>query len=146
MSVLLSIALAVGVGVSARSAGARPDAATTTLRIVFPEGFSARQMIDRVAEVRRIAIRRRHVTPRLTGKAYAAAVATTPAPRAFRRYLKRRSVEGFLFPSLYEFTPTTPASRLVANQIAASEKTGGRTSAPAPGAGTSFVRGREFGV
>jgi peptidoglycan lytic transglycosylase G len=119
--VLLALALAAGLGASARSAAAPRAATATTLRIVFPEGFSARQMIDRVAEVRRIAIRKRHVTPRLTGRAYAEAVAATRAPRAFRKYLKRRSIEGFLFPSLYEFSPTTPASRLVANQVAAFE-------------------------
>ena len=119
---MLALALAVGVGASARSAGARPAQTTITLRIIFPEGFSARQMIDRVAEVRRIAIRKRHVTPGLTGKAYAAALRATPAPRAFRRYLNRRSVEGFLFPALYEFGPRTPASRLVANQVAAFER------------------------
>jgi UPF0755 protein len=119
--VVLAVALAVGVGTSARPAGARPAQTTTTLAIIFEEGFSARQMIDRVATVRRIAIRKRHVTPRLTGKAYAAALRATRAPRAFRRYLKRRSLEGFLFPALYEFTPTTPASRLIANQIAAFE-------------------------
>lgn len=95
--------------------------APVTLRIVFPEGFSARQMTDRVAEVRKIAIRKRGVTPRLTGAAYAGALARTPAPRAFRPHLKRRSLEGFLFPSLYEFTPSTPASELVANQVAAFE-------------------------
>jgi UPF0755 protein len=121
LNVLLALALAAGLAASAPSAGARP-AATTTLRIIFPEGFSVRQMVDRVAEVRRIAIRKRHVTPRLTGKTYAEAAAATRAPPAFRRYLKRRSVEGFLFPALYEFTPTTPASRLVANQIAAFER------------------------
>jgi len=44
--------------------------APVTLRIVFPEGFSVRQMADRVAEVRKIAIRKRGVTPRLTGERY----------------------------------------------------------------------------
>ncbi len=93
-----------------------------TLRIVFPEGFSARQMTDRVAEVRRIAIRKRGVTPRLSGGSYRAALAGTPAPSAFRRYLKRRSIEGFLFPSLYEFTASTTASELIANQVSAFEQ------------------------
>ena len=94
-----------------------------TLRIVFPEGFSARQMTDRVAEVRRIAIRKRGVTPRLSGDGYRAGVARASAPAAFRPHLKRRSVEGFLFPSLYEFTQFTTASELIANQIAAFERT-----------------------
>lgn len=75
-------------------------------------------MADRVSEVRRIAIRKRKVTPRLTGVAYKAATARARAPQPFRRYLKRRSVEGFLFPSLYEFTKDTPASELVAEQLA----------------------------
>jgi peptidoglycan lytic transglycosylase G len=101
---------------------ARAATAPTTLRIVFPEGFSVRQMADRVSEVRKIAIRKRHVTPRLTGVAYKAAAARARAPSAFRPYLKRRSVEGFLFPSLYEFTRETRASELIAQQVAAFEQ------------------------
>ena len=100
------------------SAGTAP----VTLRIVFPEGFSARQMADRVSEVRKIAIRKRHVTPRLTGVAYKAATARALAPREFRPYLKRRSIEGFLFPSLYEFTKATRAVELVERQIAVFEE------------------------
>lgn len=91
--------------------------APVTLRIVFPEGFSVRQMADRVSEVRKIAIHKRHVTPRLSGPAYTAAAARARAPRAFRPFLKRRSVEGFLFPALYEFTRATTATELVANQL-----------------------------
>ena len=90
-----------------------------TLRIVFPEGFSVRQMADRVSEVRKIAIRKRGVTPRLTGVAYRDAAAAKPAPREFRRYLRRRSIEGFLFPALYEFTQHTPADALVQQQVEA---------------------------
>jgi UPF0755 protein len=91
--------------------------APATLRIVFPEGFSVRQMADRVSEVRKIAIRKRGVTPRLTGVAYTRAAARTLPPAAFRRYLKRRSVEGFLFPSLYEFTKDTTAAELIDDQL-----------------------------
>jgi UPF0755 protein len=109
----LSAALALAAPVEAR--------APVTLRIVFPEGFSVRQMVDRVSEVRKIAIRKRGVTPRLTGGAYRAAAAHAQAPRAFRPFLKRRSVEGFLFPSLYEFTQFSRAPELVANQLAAFE-------------------------
>jgi uncharacterized YceG family protein len=92
------------------------------MRIVFPEGFSARQMADRVSEVRKIAIRKRHVTPRLNGVAYRAAAGRARAPSAFRPYLKRRSVEGFLFPSLYEFTKETRAPELIAQQLATFEQ------------------------
>jgi UPF0755 protein len=112
----------VGVALALAALDARAATAPTTLRIVFPEGFSVRQMADRVSEVRKIAIRKRHVTPRLTGVAYKAAAARARAPSAFRPYLKRRSVEGFLFPSLYEFTRETRASELIAQQVAAFEQ------------------------
>jgi UPF0755 protein len=114
----LLIALLAALVPAATASPAEP----VTLRIVFPEGFSVRQMVDRVAEVRRIAIRKRHVTPRLTGAAYATAAARTLPPRAFRPYLTRRSVEGFLFPALYEFTPATRATDLIAMQLAAFER------------------------
>jgi UPF0755 protein len=116
----LLLATLVVLALGASQAGAQPQ---TTLRIVFPEGFSARQMTDRVAEVRRIAIRKRGVTPRLSGDAYKAALAGTRAPDAFRPFLERRSLEGFLFPSLYEFTPSTPAADLIAAQLSAFERT-----------------------
>src|ERR671911_2957533 len=47
------------------------------------------------------------------------AAARTRPPREFRPSLRLRSVEGFLFPSLYEFTQHTRATDLVANQISA---------------------------
>ena len=53
----------------AQSAGAAPE---PVLRIVFPEGYSVRQMADQAAHVRRIAIAKRGVTPRLSGRSYAA--------------------------------------------------------------------------
>lgn len=96
--------------------------APITLRIVFPEGFSVRQMADRVSEVRKIAIRKRNVTPKLTGPAYKAAAARARAPVAFRRHLRRRSIEGFLFPALYEFTKETTADELIEKQLVAFEE------------------------
>jgi UPF0755 protein len=116
------VALLAAAALAASTLQAGAATAPVTLRIIFPEGFSARQMADRVSEVRKIAIRKRHVTPRLTGVSYKAATARAGAPIAFRRYLKRRSVEGFLFPSLYEFTQFTGASELVERQIAAFEE------------------------
>jgi UPF0755 protein len=115
VALLAAAVLAVG------AFDATASTAPVTLRIVFPEGFSARQMADRVSEVRKIAIRKRGVTPRLTGVAYRTAAARTSAPRAFRPYLRRRSIEGFLFPSLYEFSQATTASELIAKQLAAFE-------------------------
>ena len=78
-----------------------------------------RDMTNRVAKVRPIAIRKRHITPALTAKAYAAAVAHARPPRAFRRYMGKRSLEGFLFPSLYVFGPSTQAAQLVSLQLQA---------------------------
>ena len=102
----------------ASTSAAAADSSPVVLRVVFPEGWSARQMADRVAEVRRIAIDRRHVTPRLTGAAYAAAVRKARPPAAFRAEAGTR-VEGFLFPALYQFEEQTSAETLVANQLAA---------------------------
>jgi peptidoglycan lytic transglycosylase G len=86
------------------------------LRIVFPEGFTRKDMVARVGEVRQIARQKRKVTPRLTANAYAKASQAAKPPRAFRREAK--GIEGFLFPATYEFTPKTTAKKLVADQLA----------------------------
>jgi uncharacterized YceG family protein len=99
---------------SASALAATPKPAL--LGVLFPEGYSARQMVDRVAAVRRIAIKK-HVTPKLTAKAYAAAVAKAQPPVAFRRYMTTRKVEGFLFPSLYKFGPADAAAKIVQLQL-----------------------------
>jgi cell division protein YceG involved in septum cleavage len=110
--VLFSLALVAGA-----AAGSAQEPRPVMLRIIFPEGFTAGQMADRVSVVRHIAIDRRGVTPRLTGVAYTAAVKRTPPPRTFAPDMKRRSLEGFLFPATYGFTPETTAATLVANQV-----------------------------
>ena len=67
------------------------------------KGTAELWMADTVSAVRQIAIRKRHVTPVLPGRAYAAAAAGTPRPTGFPR---GRSIEGFLFPSTYFFGPS----------------------------------------
>jgi UPF0755 protein len=111
---VLSLVLVAG-------AAARPvqEPQPVTLEIIFQEGFTVSQMVDRVSAVRRIAIEKRNVTPRLTGVQYAAAARAARPPSALARLVKRRSIEGFLFPATYEFTPETTAPTLVANQLAA---------------------------
>ena len=65
---------------------AAPPPPTTTapppkpLRIVFPEGFTIDQMAQRITAVDRIAVRRRHVRPRLSA-ARRRSTAVVPAPR-----------------------------------------------------------------
>ena len=104
------------------------DAATTTappvanLRIIFPEGLNVREMGDRVAAVREIAIAKRGVTPRLTRAQYLAAVKHARPPKVFLPDWKRGSLEGFLFPARYEFTQYTNGSELVSDQLAAFRK------------------------
>jgi UPF0755 protein len=110
---LASAAATLVVGVSSA-----PAAAPVTLRVSFPEGFTVRRMVDRVAEVRTIAIRKRHVRPVLSGAGYRAAAAATAPPRAFAKDNRRRSLEGFLFPSVYSFGPSTTAGQLIRAQLA----------------------------
>jgi UPF0755 protein len=101
-----------------------PPAETTppplaVLRIIFPEGFTRREMADRVAAVRQIAIEKRGVTPRLTRTGYLEASGSSVPPREFRRDWKLSSIEGFLFPATYEFTKLTSSGRLVRDQLSA---------------------------
>src|SRR3954447_3504763 len=91
-------------------AAAAAPAADVRLKIIFPEGWSVRQMADRVSEVRLIAIKKRHVTPLLTGPAYARAAATTTRPAGFPRGPK---IEGFLFPSAYIFGPSSTPNDVI---------------------------------
>jgi peptidoglycan lytic transglycosylase G len=99
-----------------------PPAETTppplaVLRIIFPEGFTRREMADRVAAVRQIAIDKRGVTPRLTRTGYLQASGSAVPPPEFRKDWKLSSIEGFLFPATYEFTKLTSSARLVRDQL-----------------------------
>jgi UPF0755 protein len=113
-----------GVAAAAAAAFLVPAAAAQEpiMHVVFPEGQSVRQMTDRVSAVRRIAIRKRHVTPVLTAAAYARAARRASPPPAFRAADGRHSIEGFLFPATYPFEATTPAGNLVRQQLAAFEE------------------------
>ena len=126
VGVVASGAFAVTAWVASGEDEATPPPPTNTgppplkrLRIIFPEGFTVRDMADRVAAVREIAIDKRGVTPRLTKAAYLRAVGEALAPSRFRKDAKRGSLEGFLFPALYEFTQLTSARELVADQLRA---------------------------
>jgi len=89
------------------------------LRIIFPEGFTRREMAERVGAVREIAIRKRGVTPRLTAGGYTRASGRVMPPAEFRKdWSRTRSSEGFLFPATYEFTKLTTSEQLVRDQLA----------------------------
>jgi UPF0755 protein len=93
------------------------------LRIIFPEGFTRREMADRVTAVREIAIGKRGVTPRLTKTGYLEASGAATPPAEFRKDWRLSSIEGFLFPATYEFTKLTSSGRLVAEQLRAFRRT-----------------------
>ena len=89
------------------------------LRIVFPEGFTRKQMAARITAVDRIARQKRHVRPRLNAKAYLAATRRSALPGKFARDHKARNLEGFLFPATYEFLGKTTTKQLVNKQLTA---------------------------
>ena len=125
---VLVVLVAVGAfAATAWIAGGGDDApaVTTTappplarLTIIFPEGFTIREMADRVAAVRgdRDPQARRH-TAADAGGISAGGRPRPVAPPRFRKDMTRDSLEGFLFPASYEFTQRTTARELVADQL-----------------------------
>jgi UPF0755 protein len=85
--------------------------------VVFPEGFTRKEMADRVAVVAKIAERKRHQRPKLSKAAYLSATGKPVAPSCFHN--KVTTLEGFLFPATYEFFPATTAAQLAKDQLAA---------------------------
>jgi uncharacterized YceG family protein len=83
--------------------------------VVFPEGFTRREMADRVAAVDKIAERKRHVRARLSKTAYLAATRRPTLPECFHTKVQR--IEGFLFPATYEFFPETTSGQLAQDQL-----------------------------
>lgn len=93
--------------------------ALARLRVIFPEGFTVREMADRVDAVRAIAIEQRRVTPRLTKAGYLQATESAVPPAEFGRAARGKPIEGFLFPATYEFSQYTSSARLVREQVRA---------------------------
>ena len=89
------------------------------LKIIFPEGFTRREMGQRVSAVKRIAAEKRKKQTRISGPAYLKLTARSPLPGQFARDGKSRHLEGFLFPATYEFLPKTTTKQLVNKQLAA---------------------------
>ena len=82
--------------------------------IVFPEGFTRRDMADRVAAVAKIAHRKRHVHARIAKRTYLAVTRRPRVPPCFRG--KVSTIEGFLFPATSFFKQTT-SSQLMNEQL-----------------------------
>src|SRR3954468_13196717 len=83
--------------------------------VIFPEGFTRKQMAARVGAVARIAAHKSKRRPKLSKPSYAAATATPRVPSCFRA--KPRRIEGFLFPATYEFFQQTSSRQLVQDQL-----------------------------
>jgi UPF0755 protein len=124
-----TIAWAVGVGFGGResTAGGSSTGLVDTappkeiLRIVFPEGFTRKEMAHRVAAVNEIAKVERGIVPSLQPKAYlAASDQTRNLPAGFKN-VDPPNLEGFLFPATYDFTEDTTSKQLVADQLDAFE-------------------------
>jgi UPF0755 protein len=85
------------------------------LRIIFPEGFTRRDMAARITAVNGIARQKRHVRPRLSERAYLKLTSGKVRVPGFGH--TRRPYEGFLFPATYDFFKNTPTKRLVRDQL-----------------------------
>jgi UPF0755 protein len=118
-----AVDLGVGGG-SAAEAGSSTGHVDTTppkpiLRIVFPEGFTRKEMAARIAAVNEIAEKERGISPSLRPKAYlVAAEDTRNVPADFKKD-DPPNLEGFLFPATYDFTEDTTSRQLVDDQLEA---------------------------
>jgi peptidoglycan lytic transglycosylase G len=86
-------------------------------RIVFPEGFSRKQMAVRVHDVAKIAQRKGHKPVRLSAASYL--LATHRASIPCFRPRPQKNLEGFLFPATYDFVRSTTSLQLVHDQLQA---------------------------
>jgi UPF0755 protein len=114
----LAVVLVAGCGGSAKPKPTVPSG-PKVLHIVFPEGFTRREMAERIDAVRKIARQKRHVTPRITASGYLAATASSRYPGLYAGDGKSRPMEGFLFPAKYAFFSNETSRHFVARQLAA---------------------------
>jgi UPF0755 protein len=92
-----------------------------TLRVVFPEGFTRRQMAERIAAVNKIAREERDLTTELRAPEYLELTENFPLPQQFAD-ARGKPLEGFLFPATYDFTPETTTRELVERQLETFER------------------------
>jgi UPF0755 protein len=128
LGALVLVGLAWGIRSIAESAGLGKDEAAVqtmptatapagpTLKIVFPEGFTRKEMASRIAAVNEIALEKRDVKTRLSPKAYLRLTKRGALPRDFAK-AEFPNLEGFLFPATYSFTKNTSTRGLVNMQL-----------------------------
>ena len=107
---------------------AAPPPPPKPLRIIFPEGFTRREMAERVSAVKGIAAAKRKKKTRISGPAYLKLTERSPLPGQFARDGRSRQLEGFLFPATYEFLPRTTTKQLVNKQLTAFRRNWGKVN------------------
>ena len=124
LCVLLAALIGLGFAIAqVRDRGGGKETPTVVVaakpfRIVFPEGFTRRDMASRVKSVAQIAAHERGRTPLLSERSYLAVTAGKDLIPGFGR----RPLEGFLFPATYQFTARTTSRELTAAQLKAFRK------------------------
>jgi uncharacterized YceG family protein len=119
----------VGIGVGsgdASEAGVSTGRADTSppkeiLRIVFPEGFTRKEMAERIEAVNEIALEERGIETSLRPRVYLRATDDPKTLPAGFKNADAPTLEGFLFPATYDFTEDTTSEELVADQLEAFE-------------------------
>jgi UPF0755 protein len=119
----------VGLGGDGNASADDPSTAATdtappkpVLRIIFPEGFTRKEMAQRVAAVNEIAEKERGISPSLRPAAYLRATERREdLPIGFEK-TKAPHLEGFLFPATYSFNEDTTSRQLGEMQLAAFER------------------------
>ena len=104
------------------SAGTETTPPKPVLRIIFPEGFTRKQMANRITAVNEIAEEERGISPSLRERAYLRETGRgDDVPPQFAR-AKPPHLEGFLFPATYSFTEDTTSRQLVDMQLEAFDR------------------------
>ena len=116
---LVAVAIAVVVALPhvhrSHAAPPPPPPPPRPFRVVFPEGFTRAQMIERVQVVAKIAQRKRGKPVVLNGRQYGLATQRAVLPCFTPR--RRVNLEGFLFPATYDFFATTTSRQLAGEQL-----------------------------
>jgi len=117
VAVFVAVAVAVPHVHHKKAVPPPPPPPPKPFRVIFPEGFTRAQMIQRVDAVKKIAQRKRHKRVVLTGKQYAAATRRATLPCFTPK--KQKNLEGFLFPATYDFLANTNGKHLATQQLQA---------------------------
>jgi len=127
-ALLVAFALLIGLAAAALGRGGESAAPATTAapppppktcNIAFPEGFSIREMANKVQRIRTLSRKECGFTPKLTKVAYLKAAQRAAPPVALGADDEPKGIEGFLFPATYQFDARMTSKRLVAEQLKA---------------------------